>query len=87
MCVSQTIIVLHRTKQERERKREREGEREVSEGVFADSTVHPLIIYANIADFSSRPPQKQKRTSSSERAFLRQLMCSTKRNERERERE
>ena len=58
------------------------------ERVCADSTVHPLVIYIfNISDFLSRLPQKLKRTCSTERAFLRQLTCSTNQNERERKRE
>ena len=44
-------------------------------------------IYVNISDFLSRPPPKLKRMCSTERVFLRQLKCSTIRNEREKERE
>ena len=43
-------------------------------------------IYVNISDILSRPLQKLKRTCSTERAFLRQLTCSTNRNGREKER-
>ena len=48
----QTMNVLHKTVRERERKRAREGqteresEREASERVCADSTVHPSYVYA-----------------------------------------
>jgi hypothetical protein len=49
---SPTIDVLHKTKRESEREkgrvREREREREASEGVSADSTVHPLVTYLYI---------------------------------------
>ena len=46
----QTMNVLHKTVREREKEREggteRESEREASERVCADSTVHPSYVYA-----------------------------------------
>jgi hypothetical protein len=64
---------------DKERERERERERETSEVVCADSTVHPVVIYFSIFPIIlSRPPQKLKRTCSTECTILRQLKCSTK---------
>ena len=84
------VFVLHRTKckpMDFEWERfsdERERERE---SVRRQYSAPSSYIYVNISDFLSRPPQKLKRTCSTECVFLRQLSCSTERNKRERERE
>ena len=49
--ISQVIDMLHKMKREREKEKEGEREREASEGVCADSTVHPLVMYMSIFPF------------------------------------
>jgi hypothetical protein len=58
--------VLHRTKREREREKEREGgrEREASEGVCADSTEHPLVIYVSMFPFFAFLKQTSSKTEN-----------------------